>query len=206
MRDAFIFLLIILGIALPFSKFYTSFLREHKPLRYYTNPTYYIYSIGKYMNRTFTKAEVIVHPLGEDAQIPAADTDRELIILVVGESVRADRLSLNGYRRDNNPLLQKEDVISFTNVHSCGTSTAYSVPCMFSIFPRDIYSDRKGASSENLLDVLNHAGVHVLWRDNNSGSKGVALRVGHQNYKLPEVNPVCDVECRDEGMLVGLQE
>lgn len=206
MRDAFIFLLIILGIALPFSKFYTSFLREHKPLRYYTNPTYYIYSIGKYMNRTFTKAKVIVRPLGEDAQIPATDTDRELIILVVGEAVRADRLSLNGYRRETNPLLEKEDVISFTNVQSCGTSTAYSVPCMFSIFPRDMYSDRKGASSENLLDVLSHAGIHVLWRDNNSDSKGVALRVVYQDYKLPEVNPLCDVECRDEGMLVSLQE
>lgn len=206
MRDIFLSLLIIFGIVLIFSKFYTSFFREHKPLRYYTNPSYYIYSVGKYMNRTFNKAKVVVHPLGEDALIPTTDIDRELIILVVGEAVRADRLSLNGYRRETNPFLQKEDVISFTNFHSCGTSTAYSVPCMFSIFPRDKYSDSKGASTENLLSVLTHANVHVLWRDNNSDSKGVALKVQYQDYKLPEVNPVCDIECRDEGMLVGLQE
>ena len=33
-------LLIILASVFPISDFYTSFLREHKPLRYYTNPTY----------------------------------------------------------------------------------------------------------------------------------------------------------------------
>jgi len=43
MRDAFLSLLIIFGMVLLFSKFYTSFFREHKPLRYYTNPSYYIY-------------------------------------------------------------------------------------------------------------------------------------------------------------------
>jgi lipid A ethanolaminephosphotransferase len=54
--------------------------------------------------------------------------------------------------------------------------------------------------------VLTHAGVNILWRDNNSGSKGVADRVAHQDFRTAEVNPVCDSECRDEGMLSGLQE
>lgn len=206
LRDAGLALLLIIGLVLLFSKFYTSFLREHKLLRYYTNPTYYVYSIGKYLNMTFNNSKATLLALGDDALIPASDPDRKLIILVVGEAVRADRLSLNCYPHETPPLLQKETVISFTNMHSCGTSTAYSVPCMFSILPRDNYSDSKGAASENLLDVLGHAGVNVLWRDNNSDSKGVANRFAHQDYKQPEVNPVCDVECRDEGMLVGLQE
>lgn len=206
LKTAAISVLIVFAMILSFSKFYTSFFREHKPLRYYTNPTYYIYSTGKYLNLTYNRSEAAVKPLGEDARIPAADLDRELVILVVGEAARADRFSLNGYERETNPLLQQEDVISFPDMYSCGTSTAYSVPCMFSIFPRADYSDGKGESNENLLDVLRHAGVHVLWRDNNSDSKGVALRVPFQDYKLPEINPVCDVECRDEGMLVGLQE
>lgn len=206
MRDGFFAVLIILGLVLFFSKFYTSFFREHKPLRYYTNPTYYIYSLGKYINRTFNNAKVVVRPLGEDARTPANDTARELIILVIGEAARADHFSLNGYERETNPLLSKEDVVSFADMYSCGTSTAYSVPCMFSVLPRSEYSDSKGSATENLLDVLQHAGVHILWRENNSDSKGVALRVERQDYKLPTVNPVCDDECRDEGMLVGLQE
>jgi len=198
--------LVILAMILPLSRFYTSFFREHKPLRYYTNPTYFIYSVGKYLNETYNRQEVTVQALGTDAHIPAKDHKRKLVILVIGEAVRADRISLNGYQRETTPLLQKEAVISFTQVHSCGTSTSYSVPCMFSIFPRRKYSSSKGDSTENLLDVLQHAGVNVLWRDNNSDSKGVARRVEYQDYKLPGVNPVCDTECRDVGMLEGLQE
>ena len=91
-------------------------------------------------------------------------------------------------------------------MHSCGTSTSVSVPCMFSIFNRDDYRDKKVKSTENILDVLNHAGVKILWRDNNSDSKGVALRVPYEDFKDPKNNPICDVECRDEGMLEGLQE
>lgn len=199
-------LLILLSLILAFSKFYASFFRENKPLRYYTNPTYFLYSIGKYINDDFSTVKQGVRPVGLDAHIPPTDTDRELIILVIGEAARADRFSLNGYSRDTNPLLKKEDVISFGRFYSSGTSTAYSLPCMFSVFPRVEFSSDKGETNENLLDVLKRAGVHILWRDNNSDSKGVAVRVPYQDYRKPGLNPICDVECRDEGMLVGLQD
>ena len=199
-------LLIAVSLVVTSSKFYTSFLREHKILRYYINPICYLYAARKYIGNAFSSGEIIVTTIGADAKIPATDTDRELIILVVGEAVRADRLSLNGYPRETTPLLQKENIVNFSNMHSCGTSTAVSVPCMFSVFSRDNYSDKKGESNENLLDVLSHAGVNVLWRDNNSDSKGTALRVSYEDFKSPGLNPICDVECRDEGMLVGLQD
>ncbi|HIP39156.1 MAG TPA: phosphoethanolamine--lipid A transferase [Desulfocapsa sulfexigens] len=205
-KIAFLSICIIFGSILLFSKFYTSFFREHKPLRYYTNPVYYVYSAGKYVNRKFKTSKTVIQPLGLDAKMSATDSDRELIILVVGEAARADRFSLNGYQRETNPLLQQEDIISFTNMYSCGTSTAYSVPCMFSVLPRNEYSDSKGASIENLLDVLQHAHVNVQWRDNNSNSKHIAGNVPYYNYQLPSVNSECDTECRDMGMLTGLQE
>ena len=48
--------------------------------------------------------------------------------------------------------------------------------------------------------------MSILWRDNNSDSKGVAVRGAYEDFRSPRVNPVCDeVECRDEGMLHGLQ-
>ena len=206
LRDIILAILTIFAVVLLFSKFYTSFFREHKPIRYYANPTYYVYSAGKYIGRTFHQTRTALRPIGEDARIPATDIDRELIILVVGEAARADHFSLNGYGRETNPRLKQEDVVSFTNMTACGTSTAYSLPCMFSIFPRTEFSENRGQSTENLLDVLAHAGVHVLWRENNSDSKGVALRVPYEDYRNPAVNPVCDAECRDEGMLVGLQD
>jgi lipid A ethanolaminephosphotransferase len=190
-----------------FSKYYTSFFREHKPLRYSTNPTYWIYSTGKYINKTFNSGPIVVKPLGEDAKIDEdANATKKIVIMVVGEAARADHFSLNGYERDTNPLLKQEDIINFSQMYSCGTSTAESVPCMFSQFGRGDYSYKKGITNENVLDVINHTGeVAILWRDNNSDSKGVALRVGYEDYKIPENNTICtEGECRDIGMLVGL--
>lgn len=205
---------VILIILFSFSKFYTSFFREHKPLRYHVNPIYWIYSIGSYINKTLNSEPIVLKEIGRDAKITPEKTleeeeKKELIIMVVGEAARADRFSLNGYSKETNPLLKQEkDVINFSNMYSCGTATAESVPCMFSIFDRADYDYKKGKSTENILDVLKNTNkVQILWRDNNSDSKGVALRVDYENFKTPQTNTICDdVECRDEGMLVGLDE
>ena len=204
---------IILIVLFSFSKFYTSFFREHKPLRYSVNPIYWIYSIGDYINKSIHSGPIVLKEIGLDAKIiPEKTTDgkikRELVIMVVGEAARADRFSLNGYGKETNPLLKKEDIINFSNMYSCGTATAQSVPCMFSIFDKADYDYKKGISTQNVLDVLKHTkDVDILWRDNNSDSKGVALRVDFEDYRTPKTNTICDeVECRDEGMLVGLDE
>ena len=44
--------------------------------------------------------------------------------------------------------------------------------------------------------------------DNNSDSKGNALRVDFEDFRTSKTNTICeeDGECRDEGMLVGLDE
>ncbi|MCB0321558.1 MAG: sulfatase-like hydrolase/transferase, partial [Bdellovibrionales bacterium] len=68
------------------------------------------------------------------------------------------------------------------------------------------YSDSGAKQRENALDVLKRHGVNILWRDNNSSSKGVADRVEFQDFRTPDHNPVCDIECRDEGMLFGLED
>lgn len=199
--------LFMVATALAFGGFYASFLREHKSLRSFANPGYFIYSAVKYSTGTLAvKGRQALIAIGADAHIPASDVERELIILVIGETARADRFSLNGYARETNPQLRRADAISFSNFRACGTSTAVSVPCMFSLIGMDKFDTKQGAAQENLLDVLTHAGVNVLWLDNNSDSKDVALRVPYQSYKSPDVNPVCDPECRDVGMLSALQK
>jgi len=212
-RDIAISVVVLFVMVFTFSKFYTSFFREHKPLRYYTNPTYYIYSSTRFVNSIFNNRDIIVMPIGMDAQVVEPDDEShdehtELVIVIVGEAARADHFSLNGYARETNPKLKNENIINFSNMYSCGTSTSYSVPCMFSMFPQKKFSNRKGDETENILDVLSHTGfVDILWRDNNSDSKGVATRVRYENYKTPENNTICyEGECRDEGMLVGLDQ
>jgi len=205
LKSILLSVLLIVILLFSFSKFYTSFFREHKLLRYYTNPTYWIYSIGNYIDKTLDSGSTIIKPLGLDALIIERE-EPKLVIMVVGEATRADHFSLNGYAKETNPLLKKEKIINFPKMYACGTSTAYSVPCMFSVFDRSDYSYKKGISNENVLDVLKHTHrVDMLWRDNNSDSKGVALRVPYEDYKSSTTNTLCqEGECRDEGMLVGL--
>jgi len=198
-------IIVITAILFSFNKFYTSFFRENKSLRFHTNPTYVLYSTGKYIYDMLSQRSATLKVIGLDAK-QTPDSQRKLTIVVVGEAARANRFSLNGYERQTNPLLKNEDIINFSNVSSCGTSTAISVPCMFSILERSNYSDKEAKSTENVIDVLKHSGVNVLWRDNNSDSKGVALRVQYEDFRAPWNNTICDEECRDEGMLVGLQE
>ena len=199
-------LALVIGTVLLFGSFYASFLREHKELRQRANPVYFMSSAIKFAQQSFasTSAGPMV-VVGADALIPPTDQTRELVILVVGETARADHFSLNGYERDTNPRLRQMNVFSFSNFQACGTSTAVSVPCMF-MLDGETKNTLEINKQENLLDVLQRSGVNVLWRDNNSDSKGVASRVRHEDFRSSKLNTVCDPECRDEGMLIGLQE
>ncbi|MYM63457.1 phosphoethanolamine transferase [Pseudomaricurvus sp. HS19] len=193
---------------------FAGFFREHKALRTYTNPLTPIYSGIRYASHNAASAQAgVLATIAPDARIPQHEAGEEeheaheLIILVVGETARRDHFSLNGYERKTNPLLEQEErLVDYTNISSCGTSTAISVPCMFAREGHNDFSLDDARHEENLLDILQRVGVSVLWRDNNSSSKGVADRVPYEDFKSPKHNPVCDAECRDVGMLAGLQE
>lgn len=199
-------LIVAVVTILLFGKFYAGFFREHKSLRFHANPSYYVYSVGKYLGSFLKHGPMPFQHIGVDAHIPEIDEDRELLVLVLGETARADHFSLNGYSKKTNPLLEKENIISFTNTWACGTSTAVSVPCMFSIFDHTENNKDKTLATENILDIVQRAGVHVIWLDNNSDSKGVATRIPYKSFKSPDNNPHCDTECRDIGMLQDLQK
>jgi len=197
--------LLIAGSMYLYSKHYTSFVREHQPLRYSVNPDYWIYSIVKYVKKNYFNDPIVLQPVGRDAKIPE-NIKPKLIIMVVGEATRANHWGLNGYTPDTTPQLGTQDIVNFPTLYSCDTATAQSVPCMFSKFGREDFDYRKGVGYENALDILNHTGkVSLLWRDNNSDSKGVALRIPYEDYRTSRHNTICEGgECRDEGMLIGL--
>lgn len=198
-------LIALVLVMAPFTAGYASFIREHKTTRFYANPTYFTASLLQYLNQQFKSTEVtMLQKTAKDAVEVGPETQNELIILVVGETARADRFSLNGYGRETNPELRKQGVISFSNVSSCATSTGESVPCMFSVMKREHFDREKALHIENALDVLSRNNVQILWRDNNSDSKGVATRLKFENFRSPTLNPICDDECRDIGMLSGL--
>ena len=131
---------------------------------------------------SYEEMTAVYRPIGEDARIgPRLGGGKPVVtVIVAGETARAMNFSLNGYERDTNPELSALDIVNFSNTASCGTATAVSLPCMFSIYPRRDYSDMKGKFTDSLLDVMHHAGVDAFWWDNNTGSKGIADRVSFE--------------------------
>ena len=146
--------------------------------------------------------------IGDDAIIPANAVNGKprLLILVLGETARADHFQLNGYSRATNPQLSQLPVVSFRHVSSCGTATAHSVPCMFSQLGQEHYDADLAKNTENVLDVLQRSGVSVLWLDNNSGCKRVCDRVPSQMLFKDQANPLCEHgQCQDALLLQALQ-
>lgn len=146
--------------------------------------------------------------LGTDAVQPvAAKTAKpRLVVLVLGETARADHFQLNGYHRATNPELSALPLYSFRDVSSCGTATAHSVPCMFSAMGRDKYVESVAKNSSNVLDILKRSGIAVSWFDNNSGCKTVCDRVPSEFLFNDSTNPLCkDGQCQDEILVQALQ-
>jgi lipid A ethanolaminephosphotransferase len=141
---------------------------------------------------------------------PAAPHKPPLLVLVVGETTRADHFGLNGYPRNTTARMEERHVISWRNVRSCGTNTLASVPCMFSHLGKDGFEGRQ-FDYENLLDVLQRSGLQVDWLDNQSGCKDVCNRVSH-TQAMDIATPAqrarwcADGECLDQLMVEQLDQ
>ena len=192
-----------------FYKDFASVVRNHGEVRNLLTPANYLGAANGLL-RAKASAPRALQIVGEDARKgprwPASGKPT-VTVLVLGETARAANFSLGGYARKTNPQLEKEDIVYFSNVLSCGTSTASSVPCMFSDVGRERFGADAAINREGLLDVLTRAGLAVLWRDNNSGCKGICDRVEVEDRSRPRPSAFCRAdECYDEVLLEGLQE
>ena len=198
---------LLVGVMVLFFQSIASVMRNHTQVRYLINPLNSFYALGSVAAKPFQRDESKLLPLAEDAKLGAsyaAQTRPPLLLLVLGETGRGGNFAINGYQRPTTPELARENIASQRNAWSCGTSTAASVPCMFSHFGRENY-DSRPANYEGLMDVLQRAGLAVLWLDNQSGCKGVCERVPNVDTSALKVPGLCDGgECFDEVMLQGL--
>ena len=174
-------LLLSFGLVLAFgffsiqTKTLIPYFRSNLQARVYNIPFYQFYSAFKYFKQDFSKQPTFLI-LSENAKLKNPQ-EKKLLILVVGETARAANYSLGSYTRNPvNEYTEQKDITYFNNFYSCGTSTAISVPCMFSFNPRKDF--KTSEFQENVLDVLQNIGVNVVWLDNNYGScQGVCKRL-----------------------------
>lgn len=211
LAGAGIALVLAVAVALPGYSHLASLARNHKPVRYMINPLNTVYASARLVADQIPQQVQPLIPTGEDAVLArpaAAGAPAPLLVLVVGETARAANWGLNGYARPTTPVLARwaaeQGLVNFPDASSCGTNTQVSVPCMFSPLTREQGGDQP-ARHENLLDVLQRAGLAVVWIDNQSGCKGVCARV-------PSARPTPDPalcegdECLDEALVRSLDE
>ncbi|MDR2015755.1 MAG: phosphoethanolamine--lipid A transferase [Azoarcus sp.] len=188
-------------------KGYASFVRNNREVRKILNTVNYIYSTAHYFQeqslstREFQRLDENVLRVSFEGQ------SITVFVFVLGEAARAKNFSLYGYEKETNPLLKKQDIIHFKDVDSCGTSTAVSVPCVFSHLKRTEFDVVDAKYTENLLDILQTAGYKVLWLENDDGCKGVCSRIEVQDMVKINNPEYCNgMYCHDEALLDSLQK
>ncbi|MDR0468308.1 MAG: phosphoethanolamine--lipid A transferase [Campylobacteraceae bacterium] len=204
----FLSFVIIMIIAALSYKEYASFGRNNSHVRKLVTPINYVYSVWKYFkieslaNRNFEQLDP------EAKLIPYEDPALTVFVMILGETARAQNFALGGYEKNTNPTLTNEDIVYFDSVSSCGTSTAISVPCMFSNMSRKSFDVANAKFSENILDLARESDYNVFWRENDDGCKGVCDRVNSEiMIKTPNKDRYCDDKsCYDEILLDGLEE
>lgn len=90
----------------------------------------------------------------------------QIVVMIIGESSRYDRWSLNGYQRETNPLLKTEpNLVSLTNVVTAVSATRLSVPILVSRKPAT-QSLQAGFSEKSFLTAFKEAGFKTYWLSN----------------------------------------
>jgi len=90
----------------------------------------------------------------------------QVVVMVIGESSRYDRWSLNGYARDTNPLLARQaNLVPLADVITSVSATRLSVPVIISRKPAT-QSLKDGFSEKSFLTAFKEAGYKTFWLSN----------------------------------------
>ncbi|WP_093279785.1 phosphoethanolamine--lipid A transferase [Pseudoxanthomonas sp. CF125] len=200
-------LVILVGVSLS-SRDVSSLLRNQREIRYLVTPANYLVALSKVLLAAPPGKKASPLPIGEDAVQKPSSAARKprLVVLVVGETVRAKNWELNGYARQTTPRLSTiPGLVNFSNSVACGSSTEVSLPCMFSPYGRSNYDQKRIRSHQSLLHVLNRGGVQTLWIDNQSGCKGVCAGLPYLHVGDDQDTVLCNgTRCHDEILVKAL--
>ena len=187
---------------------YAAYGRNNHDLPHLIVPTNFIVaSISKIKHQR--RANRPYETVAADAHQQKTDPQRRVSVFIIGEATRAQNWGLNGYARQTTPKLAARgaEIINYPQVSSCGTYTAYSVPCMLSDQPRATFDVDTASRRDNLLDILQRAGVRVVWYDNDTGCKGACANIEYHDMTALNLPAYCtDGECLDDILLQDIEQ
>ncbi|RXP45875.1 phosphoethanolamine transferase [Lutibacter sp. HS1-25] len=129
------------------------------------------------------------------------------IVFVLGESVRAKNLGINGYSRNTTPQLKKiNNLISFPNVYTPLTYTGISVPQILS--NKSIYKEQNSSNLFSIYSILNKVNFTTSWIGNQTPEKSYSFFID-ENDNIEFIDQFHDVfsfqKKLDEEMLPFLE-
>jgi glucan phosphoethanolaminetransferase (alkaline phosphatase superfamily) len=98
-------------------------------------------------------------------------TDKQVHVLIIGESSRYDHWGINGYTRNTSPLLSKRgNLISFSNTASSGFMTEWAVPLLLTGVEANKYNSN--FYCKGIAGAFNEAGFTTYWITNQTDYLG----------------------------------
>jgi glucan phosphoethanolaminetransferase (alkaline phosphatase superfamily) len=93
---------------------------------------------------------------------PPSSSEREIYMVIIGESARYENFSINGYARETSPLLaKKEGLLSYSNVYAASNVTEYALPLLLSratpVDPQAAYREK------TFVDAFRECGFYTAW-------------------------------------------
>ncbi|HBC9808311.1 TPA: phosphoethanolamine transferase [Escherichia coli] len=149
-------------------------------------------------------------------QLSVRDTGIDTYVLIVGESVRADNMSLYGYTRSTTPQVeaQRKQIKLFNQAISGTPYTALSVPLSLtadSVLSHDIHN-----YPDNIINMANQAGFQTFWlssqsafRQNGTAVTSIAMRAmetvyvrGFDELLLPHLSQALQQNTQQKKLIV----
>jgi len=92
----------------------------------------------------------------------ASPSQKQICLLIIGESSRADHWSINGYARITSPRISKrENFISFSNTVAGATFTEFAVPQIITCATTDNFDQH--FKEKSIVSIFKEAGFDTYW-------------------------------------------
>ena len=109
----------------------------------------------------------------------------ENIVVLIGESVRKQNMSLYGYQRETTPIEVAEinNMLLYQNAYSPAAITNMSVPIVLSNIDINNYQKELKKLSDNIVNVANHSGYNTFWYSTQGGAHGITAIATYSKNK-----------------------
>lgn len=130
--------------------------------------------------------------------------DRQVYIVVLGESARSQNFQINGYEQPTTPRLSQDtSIISLRQVYSQASLTALSIPMLLTRAQADHFEIQN--HEKTFISAFKEAGFKTYWISNQSLINSDFSKFNHDIDELTDLNSDINSENYDENIFSPLE-